>query len=332
MSLFLRISQHLLPRSNAWALTFNKRLTQLFSGIVAPFESGNPEESPRAFADAIFSDAFPATTRQPDMWLKQFGLEHGADAAADVTQLVAAWQAQGGQDPQYLQAVLQLAGFPLYVHEWWTEAAPFVQVCAGDALAQAGEPKALASSRSYTRFVRDPRDYTEQPITGTVQASALTDQPQASALPDQPLSDAFLANEPGYLVNLDLSRGAPPPVPDDSATTADDRRKDSAAFDWYPKSWSYFFYLGAATFPNRVTIPVSRRAELERLVLKLRPAHQWVVMLVDYVAVDDGAVTVGGVGVTAGGVPVVIAGAGGFSVTAGGSAVTVGGVSVSASA
>lgn len=284
MSLFLRVYQHLLPRSPVWSLTFNKTLKKFFAGLATPFDDTDPAKSPKAFADAVFSDIFPSTTRQLPKWLFQFGLEHGADDAADVLQLQAAWQAQGGQDPRYLQDTLQAAGFPLYVHEWWQEGvAPFKQVCAGDTLAQAGETKALASSRSYKRFVRDPRQYTQQPVTGSVQASALSDQPQASALPDQPMANAFLVNNPGYLVNLDLSPSAPPPIPDDS-TLATKEQQGQRAFDWHPTFWPYFFYLGGATFPDHVSVPASRRAELERLVLKLRPTHQWVVMLVDYIS------------------------------------------------
>lgn len=275
---FLRVFSHLLPRTPTWALTFNKQLKQFFAGLASSLEIS---QSPKTFFDSIFLDVFPATTRQLPKWRYQFGIEPGADDAADVLQLTAAWQAQGGQSPKYLQDTLQRAGFPLYVHEWWQDGvAPFTQVCAGDTLAQAGEPKALASSRSYKLFVRDPRLYTTQPVTGKVQCSALLDQPQCSSLPDQPQSNAFLINNPGYLVNLDLSPSAPPPIEDDTLDVGDDQ----AAFDWYPNTWPYFFYLGGATFPNRVAIPASRRAELERLVLKLRPTHLWVVMLVDYIS------------------------------------------------
>jgi len=328
MSLFVRVFQHLLPRSPAWSLTFNKTLAKLFAGIAAPFEDPDPTKNPRAFADAIFADVFPNTTRQASKWLSQFGLEQGADDAADVLQLSAAWQAQGGQSPKYIQDTLQAAGFPLFVHEWWQEGrAPFAQLCAGDALGCAGEPKDQASSRSYARFVKDPRDYTTEPIVGDVQASSLSDQPEASALPDQPQSNAFLINNPGYIANLDLSPSAPPPIPDDSTLNV---KVPLSAWDWFPTYWPYFIYLGGETFPDRVSIPASRRAELERLILKIRPQHQWIVMLVDYVA--DAPVTVGGIDVTVGGVPVVIGAGGSTLVAAAGVGVTVGGVPVSASA
>jgi hypothetical protein len=279
MSLFLRIYTHLLPTGAAWRLGFQKQLTKFFNGL-----TGFPSDA-RAYADLVFLDAFPSTTRQVPLWRSQFGIEPGANDAADRLQLDTAWKSQGGQDPDYLQSILQGAGFPLYMHEWWTDDPPFKQPCCGDSRAKCGDSKALASSRSYKRFVRDPRNYTLQPATGTVQCSAFPDQPQCSSFGDQPQSNAFLSNEPGYLVNLDLTRSAPPAIPDDTAQSA----PDAKAFDWVPATWPYFFYVGGATFPNRVSIPASRRAELERLVLKLRPSQQWVVMLVDYVNTVDNA-------------------------------------------
>jgi hypothetical protein len=154
------------------------------------------------------------------------------------------------------------------------------QPCCGEPLARCGEPLALCASRSYRWFVRNPLLYTTQPQVGTQQCSALSDQPACSDLPDAPRANRFLANNPGYLVNLDLSPNAPPAIPDDEHAVT---KAPKFAHDWEPRYWPYFIYIGAASFPTRVSIPASRRAELERLVLRLRPTHQWVVMLVDYV-------------------------------------------------
>jgi hypothetical protein len=247
MSIFLRVFQHLLPRSPIWRLSFNKMLQKLFAGLAA----GAPD-AVRTYADLVFLDAFPATTRQLSMWRTQFGIEASADDDADRLQLDTAWKSQGGQDPNYLQTILQGAGFPLYVHEWWSSGPPYI--------------------------ARDPRTYTHHPLLGTFQCSPLSfgaSQPACTHLGigGAPACDNFLGNDPGYLVNEDLTRRPPPAVPDD------------------PLTWPYFFYLGGAAFPDRVSVPASRRAELERLVLKLRPTHQWVVMLVDYdpaIVLDDG--------------------------------------------
>jgi hypothetical protein len=80
-----------------------------------------------------------------------------------------------------------------------------------------------------------------------------------------PVANAWLVNEPGYLVNKLLTRDAPPPVPSD------------------PDRWRFFLYFGAEDFGVKAAVPVARREEFERLLLKIRPAQQWIVTLVDYV-------------------------------------------------
>lgn len=265
MSLFLRQIQHLLPDALAWRLLPpGKILSKLFGGL-----AGLGEDA-RDFADGVHGDLFPETTRELASWETQFGLDvaTGNDAERRA-RVAAAWQATGGQSPSYLQTIVQAAGFPLFVHEWWKPVDPFQQVQCGDALAQCGEPLALCTATGFTSFVRDPRAYTDQPHIGTFQCSALTDAPRCTptdpAFAHQPQCNAFLANEPGYLVNETLTDVAPPPIPDDPAT------------------WPFFVYVGGQTFPDRVEIPATRRAELERLLLKLRPTQLWIVMLVDYV-------------------------------------------------
>lgn len=261
-TLFFRIFQHLLPdalpwriwkRSASWKwgdghvygetglkwgfIAAGRFIDRLFDGLTFAFSAA------RKFVDEVLLDAFPSETRQLSEFETQFGLTP-SDDSSDIErrdQLSAYWQAMGGQDPHYIQTVLQTAGFPLFVHEWWEDDVP---------------------------TARDPRDYTNEPSIGQVQCtptSLLDVQPQCSAFASQPQCNDFLANEPGYLVNDRLVPEAPPPVPDD------------------PDFWPYFLYIGGATFPDRVEISADRRAALERLILKIRPTQQWLVMLVDYV-------------------------------------------------
>lgn len=246
--LFFRIFQHLLPDAAAWRLTVTKTLRKFFEGL-----SGPPEDA-REFVDLVFEDAFPATTRELAEWEKQFGLEANPVEATRRLNLAAEWAAGGGQSPSYIQGVLQTAGFALYVHEWWESGPPYV--------------------------ARDPRLYTRRPFIGSYQCTGydgagdpLADQPQCTGysplglpLADQPQCNRFLANDPGYLVNKDLTPRAPPPVPDD------------------PQYWPYFLYIGAETFPNLANVDNTRRAELERLLLKICPTQHWIVLLVTYVA------------------------------------------------
>lgn len=248
-SKFLQVFQHLLPRTPTWRLSGTKMLRKFYAGIAAVFDDSDPQKSPRAFADAVWLDAFPSTARTPgalEEWEHEFGLLPAATESARRLNLAAEWRSSGGQSPSYVQGVLQTAGFNVYIHEWWSSGPPYV--------------------------ARDPRLYTNTPLIGTVQCtpdSLPLAQPQCTpyglANAPQPQCNAFLANETHYLVNKDLTRRPPPPIP--------------AGAQYSP----YFFYVGAAVFPNHASVLATRREELERLVLKLSPAHQWAVMLVDYV-------------------------------------------------
>jgi hypothetical protein len=115
-------------------------------------------------------------------------------------------------------------------------------------------------------IARDPRDYTTQPTIGTVQCAPpdLNQWQCCSGGPGQAQCNRFLGNETHYLVNDLLNREAPPRVPDD------------------PRYWPYFLYWGGETFPDHATVPATRRAEFEQLLLKLCPAQKWLVLLVDY--------------------------------------------------
>lgn len=260
-SLFFRIFRHLLPDAHPWRLRDVSEPWKIGDGhhvgdpglLIGGKEGGltlwrffdglaqEPGRA-RAYLDQVYDDQFPETTRLIAEWEKEFGLEPKADELERRLRLAAEWAAGGGQSPRYLQDVVQTAGFPLYIHEWW----------------QPGGPPWVA---------RDPRDHTDQPLIGYWQCSAFPDQPQCSAFPSQPQCNAFLANDPGYIVNKDLTPRAPPPVPDD------------------PAFWPYFLYWGAENFPDRAEVAKSRRTEVERLLLKLCPSQQWLVTLIDYV--DD---------------------------------------------
>lgn len=247
--LFFRVISHLLPRGDAWKLTITKTLRKFFLGL-----SEQPAET-RIFIDKVYLDLFPETARSRDNvdpaeasgaleeWEKQYGLEPNGLEAARRLALAAEWRATGGQSPSYIQGVLRTAGFDVYVYDWWSSGPPYI--------------------------ARDPRDYTDQPLIGSYQCTGdgLASQPQCSDFASQPQCNNWLANEVDYLVNLDLTRRAPPPIPDD------------------PAKWPYFMYVGGTPFGAVATIDITRRASFERLVLKVRPTHLWVVTIVDYAAV-----------------------------------------------
>ncbi len=229
MSLWLRVYQHLLPDSEPWRLTVGSVIRQMFDGL-----AGAPADA-RAYTDAVFEDMSPETTRQIAEWEHEYGLVAAPLEATRRANLAAEWAATGGQSPSYVEGVLQAAGFDLYVHEWWSSGPnPYVP--------------------------RDPRDYVLSSTIGTIQCG------EPLALCGEPLAECsmVLVNDPQYLVNLDLTYRAPPPIPAD------------------PAYWPFFWYVGGETFPDRVAISLDRKDELYRLLLKLGPAHQWIVVLVDF--------------------------------------------------
>lgn len=241
---FFRTFQHLLPTGQAWRVVIDSTLRKFFMGL-----SEQPALT-KAHIDDVYLDLFPETTRELNEWERQFGLSltdmsTPAAVVAGRLALAAEWRATGGQSPSYIQGVLRAAGFDVYVYDWWSSGPPYV--------------------------ARDPRDYTESALVGIYQCTGdgLSSQPQCSSLPSQPQCNDWLANEVYYLVNKDLTRRAPPPVPDD------------------PDTFPYWFYVAGASFPSYAIVDAARRAELERLVLKLRPLHLWVGMLVNYVSGDD---------------------------------------------
>jgi hypothetical protein len=238
----LRLIQHLLPRALAWKTTTPtgeraaaKRLRQYLEGLGGFFGQVV------AFADLVYLDLLPRSTRELAAWEKQFGLGSGGSIADRRAKLAGAWGLQGGQSPDYLQSTLHAAGFTtVYVHEWWASGPPYV--------------------------ARDPRAHVRQPLLGVYQCEAVSAWECFAPDPGEPLAphcDETLANDPGYLVNLDLTRRAPPPVPDD------------------PSRWPYFLYLASETFPDLAPVPSSRVAELKELILQIAPAQQWIVLLVE---------------------------------------------------
>ncbi len=238
---FFRLFQHLLPRSRAWATTTTKTLRQFFEGL-----AGAPTDA-KTFIDQVLEDAFPDTTRELPTWETQMGLTGQGTDTQRRALLSAEWKAPTGQSPAFLESVLATAGFTAYVYPWWESTNPYVP--------------------------RDPRAYTGEPVIGTYQCAA-PDYPDgqdvcslrvdATGSPlEQPQCDAFLQNDPGYLVNLDLTRQAPPRIPDD------------------PSKWRHFVYVAGATFPEPAIIPADQLEEFKRQLLKRFPTEAWIVYITE---------------------------------------------------
>lgn len=195
----------------------------------------------RTFIDLAYLDLFPDDTRELGTWESEFALSAEGTEAVRRLRLSAAWRTQGGQSPDYIQTVLHAAGFTeVFVHEWWASGPPFIAL--------------------------DPRDYTTPAGLGEYQCEGSAPWECFDPDPGEPLAphcDDTLANDPGYLVNLDLTRRAPPPVPDD------------------PDRWPYFLYFAGEDFPELAPVDSARVDELKELLLRICPAQQWIVLLVD---------------------------------------------------
>lgn len=138
----------------------------------------------KVFANLVYLDLFPGTTRELREWERLYGLTPSATAGevARRLMLAAEWRSTGGQSVSYIQGVLHTAGFTnVFVHEWWESVGPYV--------------------------ARDPRDHTVQPLIGSLQCS---DEGICGEFDAQ--CSSFLINDPRYFANLNLGPLAPPPV------------------------------------------------------------------------------------------------------------------------
>lgn len=226
------VFQNLLPRALAWRTTVDTTLRRYFVGL-----AGFAGEV-RTFLDLVYLDLFPGTTRELPAWEDQFTLVTDGSETTRRARVAAAWQAQGGQSPDYIETQLQLAGFAIWIHEWWESGPPYV--------------------------ARDPRDYTSELLLGFYQCEGSDPWECFDPGPGEALAphcDDTLVNDPGYIVNLDLTRRAPPPVPSN------------------PAFWPYFLYFASETFPVAAYVDADRVDELKAKILQLRPAQQWNVLM-----------------------------------------------------
>lgn len=232
-----RLIQQLLPRALAWRTTVATSLRRYLEGLAAFFADV------RTFADLVYLDLFPSSTRELPAWETQFALSGSGDEATRRLRLAAAWAAQGGQSPDYIQTILHTAGFTtVFVYEWWVTGPP----------------------APWTP--RDPRDYTRQPLVGAYQCESSSPWECIDPGPGEQLAphcDDSLVNEPGYIVNLDLTPRAPPAVPSD------------------PAFWPYFLYFAGEAFPELAEVDASRVDELKELLKRICPAQQWLVLMID---------------------------------------------------
>lgn len=240
----IKVFKHLLPTGRAWTLTVNKNLRKFFEALA-------PEmQAPKDYFDGILLDVFPQTTRFLSEWESQFGLSNvRLNTATRRQRLDAAWKNTGGQSPDYIQKLLRENGFNVYVHDWWelgTE--PPVGTSA------AATPRNPLSVLNPEYALTLPGVDCGEPLAECGEEFAECGNGPIG-LVGYPLVNKFIydSDEVGYT------------VPSDSAY------------------WPFFMYVGGPNFGDVAEIPAIRRFEFEELILRTRPAHLWIGVIVRYV-------------------------------------------------
>ncbi|MCP4444598.1 MAG: hypothetical protein GY811_04535 [Myxococcales bacterium] len=256
--MFLRIFKHVLPRAKAWRITIDKKLRQFFQGL-----TGTGEDA-RAHIDGVWLDNFPQTTRALSEWEQQWGLPTTTLTDQERRdRLDGAWKALGGQSPVYLQETLRVAGFDVYVHEWWAMVRVYTAEC-GEPLAIAGDPSAVCGDLlpwidPETPVARDPSEFaTGEAVGYFANCGGAVMVCGGSAV----VCGAANGVTGGLLVNKPDNIGYN--IPTD------------------PLEWPYVLYIGGELYGDRANIPLARREEFEALCLKICPAQQWIGLIVEY--------------------------------------------------
>lgn len=195
--------------------------------------------------DGVWDDFDPQTTTKLLEWEDQFNLPLGTLTEQERRdRLEGAWSAVGGQDPRYIEDTFRNAGFDVYVHQWWVPGT---------------EPPVGVQGQAVPR--------NPQILLGTIIAGIECGEVLAECgEPEAECGNTFVPA--GYALvngsNLEEA-GIIYTVPSD------------------PALWPFFFYVGGQSFPDQAQVPQSRRAEFEELILKIKPRHLWVGVLVEYV-------------------------------------------------
>ncbi len=196
----------------------------------------------KAFVDAVYLDQFAETTRE----IRELEREHGlppAGTEADARLHVGAERKRvRNLSPYSLQKTLQDAGFSVFVHECWTPSG------------------VLRDPRPYVDVTRFGRHPMRSPSSPTV--VRMRGRTGSNGYPITQYVMNTEAPQQNVALNKTLQRQ---PV----------HRVSPQAQDWVG-----YFYIGAATFPQRAVVSEARLEELWFWVMRCRPLHLIPVLLV----------------------------------------------------
>ncbi len=289
--MFFKILKHLLPKSEVWKIVIEKILKKFFQGITV-----FPKDI-KDFVDNVYGDIFPQITRELQKWENQFNIILGKTEQERRDNITGRWRAQGGQGLDYLQDVLQSAGYNVFVHQWWYDTDPITVYYGntGYTNAYTGNPNCDTGHEIILDYsIRNPNEYLENENLPIYQA--YTGGPTDTGSPDGE-TGVLLSGTGKLLVNkgasfVDIRYQSYTGNPDDDTGNPDSETGviyeivfSEITYD-VPTNvddFSYILYIGAETFPEFAQIDADQQDEFERVILTYFPAYEWVGLLIDYI-------------------------------------------------
>ena len=256
---WFKVFKLLSPRANAFWLFIQKKFTQFIEGLTAL-----PADV-RQYIDKIWLDIFPSTTRSPELWEKQWGIATPAlDDETRRMNIDTLWKLSGGQDENYIETTLRNAGFDVFVHENNPPVDPdlflsgvFVMI-AGGLNAYAGREDAFAGKTGGELLVNGPI-LTNIPLVLAV--AGATNSVAGNQLMNASYFEKLTTFDKTYLITDD------------------------------PDLWPYFFFVGGPATRNAqheletidyAQIEPERETEFKALLLKIKPAHSWAGLIINF--------------------------------------------------
>ncbi len=251
--------KHLFPKALAWLFPFDGFLRKYIDGL-----SETPADI-RDFADNVYRDIFPQTTREIELWEEQFNITSTGTEQQRRDNIAARWIAQGGQGKDYLESIIHGAGFTtVFLHEWFT--------------------------KTDTGFItKNPNFYLQGPtgifINQTGRTRSQTGRPKAQTNAESPQPTLFV-NQTGRT----RSQTGRPRAQTNGAIVQGDGtllvNKGPGIIYPIPQNLDDFremIYVAGEIFPDFVNILLSQKDEFERLLLRYLPYSYWIGELINFI-------------------------------------------------
>lgn len=252
----LNLWKTILPKSRAFNLTIDKKLRQFFEGLSFPDDF-------RKQADNVFDNINPQHTQNLEKWEDQFYLRnYGLTEQERRDRLEATWKLTGGQSPAYLQSILRSYGFGVTVYDWWQEDEQQNEFTMGSNISFMGEEFAfMGANFGVYPAPHNPNDLLIPPYYPLVnKISAFTSSPISMAG-----TNIVMGGDMSMMgIGIETISNFDYPLPND------------------PKRWRHFIYVAGVNINEPAYVPLSRKDELEELILSIFPAGKWVGMIVEY--------------------------------------------------